>query len=61
MIGVIELMDEETLTIRLNSDKVVRVPLSGVQEAAPVAIALYPGADLEAAGVEMAPMGDGAQ
>lgn len=61
VIGVIELMDEETLTIRLNSDKVVRVPLSGVQEAAPVAIALYPGADLEAAGVEMPPMGDGAQ
>ncbi|WP_265570557.1 hypothetical protein [Sphingomicrobium nitratireducens] len=52
-VGTIEVMDDETITIRLVSDKVVRIPADAIQRNAQGAIVLYKAADLEALGVEM--------
>ncbi|MBB3763852.1 hypothetical protein [Sphingomicrobium lutaoense] len=55
VVGKFEAMNDETITIRLTSGKVVRVPVDAVQGASTGAIALYNAADLEALGVELTP------
>lgn len=54
-VGMIEAMNDEAITIRLTSGKVVAVPVDAVQGNPTGAIALYEAAQLESMGVEMTP------
>lgn len=55
VVGKFEAMNDDTITIRLTSSKVVRVPVDAVQGASTGAIALYNASDLEALGVDLTP------